>query len=591
MFLGRLALAKVVDANLGRDDETCNVFTAKLQLFEKASTANPSTLDLKEITNQTFEIVNTNHSPLSVGEQIIVAQGPDERWFTLQKPHPKFQFVTTGKIVDRAVQVKVLRTMNAPPDLSNQGEVLEYKDTLTVYDPFNLWSDIEAGATGWAHLAYQQVDDTSTTDIDEQHVIRYEIEECSLPVNEVSATLRDCLMGGMSTGVALVDIDNQAIRSAYPNVDHPPEIPEPSEGASTTEVELTFENLHKLDGIAGSRCILRRITNLQTSDPENYTAPTPRSSTTAHWEIVKVSHKIARHVRVAYASGFGWATQEYYDGYDPDFLTQGGSGCEITVNCPLCECPGLREEIGDNGYAFLDTTASTIQYYVYSTKSSFYPNPKAHKILAVTTDSSEPLLNMSPGECEIDYKYVNAKLLCYDDPLPETMTIPTQDTEVADCGTLSLIECGSCVWTYQRDSAGCTGSCDYTFQGGAWVQTGSDCSEGCDCGNPPAIPDPLPAENTTTSVDCTQLQWVKTQSCGDASCTECAEPGASEFPQNPTEGQTYSVDCSGAGTTNGSDALCLTVTRKTIKHIDCGSPVTASPCQQSCVGVEECVEP
>ena len=50
MFLGRLALAKVVDANLGRDDETCNVFTAKLQLFEKASTANPSTLDLKEIT-------------------------------------------------------------------------------------------------------------------------------------------------------------------------------------------------------------------------------------------------------------------------------------------------------------------------------------------------------------------------------------------------------------------------------------------------------------------------------------------------------------------------------------------------------------
>ena len=367
MFLGRIALAKVVDANVGQSPNAqglneCQVFTATLKLFQKAPTAAPSTLILQDIAGQTVEIINTNHMPLVVGEQVIVVQGPDERWFTLQKPLPKIQFVTTGKIADRAVQVKVLRAINGPPNLDTPGRVLEYGDTLTIYDPFNLWSDIESNATGWAYLAHQQLDDTTTSEINEAHVARYEIEECSLPINEIYATLKDCLMGGMSDGTAIVSLDPHGIRSAYPNVDRPPEIPEPEEGETT--VEVLFENRLHLDGIAGSGCVLRRITNLQESDPENYTAPTPRSSTQVHWEVVSVAKKIARHIEVAYGGtgGSNWRAVHYYDGFDPTTAPapEGSSNCNITINCPLCECPNIRDEEGDAGYAFLDTTAETI---------------------------------------------------------------------------------------------------------------------------------------------------------------------------------------------------------------------------------------
>ena len=281
MFLARLALATVVDEAKRKTGEECEVFTATLQVFEKASANNPSTANLKTITAQTFEVINAIGTPLLPGEQIIVGQGVDERWFTLPKPHPRFQFGTTGKIYRREVTVKGLRTGNAPPKLdgSDAGRALQYGDTLTIYDPFNLWSDIEPEATGWAYLAYSQEDDSTTSEINESHVARYEIEECSLPVNEIEGTLKECLMGGMTTGTAEVDLDNEGIRSTYPSVDEPPD----SEFQTVTggATEVTFQNPWKLDGIEGSKCVLRSKTNLQTSDPENYTAPKDSSSTSS----------------------------------------------------------------------------------------------------------------------------------------------------------------------------------------------------------------------------------------------------------------------------------------------------------------------
>jgi len=552
MFLGRMALAKVVDANLGRQkndegDIDCNVFTAKLKLFQKAEASLPSTLALREITNQEFEIINTNTSPLLVGEEIIVTQGPDERWFTLQKPHPRFQFVTTGKIVDRAVQVKVLRVQNAPPNLDTPGEILEYGDTLTIYDPFNLWSDIEEKATGWAYLAHQQEDITDTSEIDEQHVARYEIEECSLPVNEIKARLRDCLPGGMSTGTAIVDIGNQAIRSAYPNCDHPPEIPHPEEGAENNEVEVLFENTHKLDGIGGSPCVLRRITDRKVSDPENYLAPKPSSSTTAFWEVVQIDKKIARHVKVTFAPGFGWAGITYYDGFD----TEEGEGenCEQTFSCPLCECDTVRSEEGDEGYAFLDTTAETVQYYVYSTKSAFYPKPKRHKILAdlAETGSGDPLLRFDGNDCAIKHDIVFAELLCYEDPTEGTMPIPTQETTVTTCegGSAEIRECvGTCLWQ--------------------WSDAISD--------------------------------WDKVTPCtevGDLGC-DCSKPDIPSPP--PSQGETRTSDC--ASPTGGAE-LCISLGTTIIKHIDCGGgsggggacEVVCIPLDPPTVGGGDCPNP
>jgi len=552
MFLGRIALAKVVEANLGQslNDQNlneCNVFTATLKLFQKAPTAAPSTLILQDITAQTVQIINTNHMPLMIGEQVIVVQGPDERWFTLQKPLPKIQFVTTGKIVDRAVQVKVLRAMNAPPNIDNPGRVLEYGDTLTIYDPFNKWSDIEADATGWAYLAHQQVDDPNTSEINEAHVARYEIEECSLPINEIFATLKDCLMGGMSDGTALVQLEPQNIRSAYPNVDRPPEIDYPEEGE--TEVELLFENSFKLDGIAGSGCVLRRLTNLLESDPENYTAPTPRSSTQARWEVVSVTKKIARHVKVKYGSNWyvensGSGSEEesqgggpWYDGFDP--TTSGGpsgsSNCNITIHCPLCRCTDKRDEQGDDGFAFLDTTASTITYIVYVTNSGFYPAPQRHKILAMLQSSnsegtSEPLIEVSGDTCAIEYKEVFAELLCHDPSTPPPAPIPTVNSEVVSCegSSFAVESCvGSCVWTWS---------------------------------------DPID-------------DWEKTTPCSDPDGLGCDCPKP-ERPANPTQGQTAQSDCT------GQSQLCLTLATSTIRHIGCTQPTDTGTCTDFCIPLD-----
>lgn len=541
MFPGRIALATVVDLVPKREqnedgNQTCGVFTAKLKIFAKSIVSSPSTAFLNEISAQTFEVINTNAAPVIVGEQIIVAQGPDERWFTLQRPHPKFQFVTLGKIVNRSVQVKVLRTMNAPPNLDVQGRFLEYGDTLTIYDPFNLWSDIEPEATGWAYLAYAQDDDTETSEINEQHVIRYEIEECSLPVNEIKAKLRDCLMGGMTQGVALVQM-NSAVRSTYPNVDHPPssEIPDPENPAVSTEVEVNFYNPLHLDGVGHSECILRRVTNKLVSDPENYTAPTPRSSTGVQWEVVNVAKKIARHIEVKFdpASGSDWQKESVYDGYDPTESPESSSGCEIEIVCPLCKCDDLRQTQGDKGYAFLDTTAATIKYYVYSTLSSFYPEPKKHKILAKVDGGeggTDPLLEFDSQNCEIDYKYVNAHLLCFEEPITEQMPIPTTQTQVTTCdnGSLVVKECiGTCVWRW-------TGDPDWEID--------TPCSDpygiGCDCSKP-AIPDPAPVVGHTEQSNCF-----------------------------------------------GTPRLCLTMGTAVVKHIDCGAPTTGT-CEVACIPLDD----
>ena len=527
MFPARMALAKVVDAVQGKkkDDENllqCNVYTAKLKLFQKAEAQNPSTLALQEITNQTFEILNTNSSPLLVGQEVTVAQGPDERWFTLEKPHPRIQFVTTGKIVDRAVTVKVLRAHNTPPNLDTPGEILEYGDTLTIYDPFNLWSDIEPKATGWAYLAYEQQDDITTSEINEAHTVRYEIEECSLPVNEIKAKLRDCLPGGMSQGTAIVEIENQAIRSSYPNVDHPPnaEIPEPAEGAETGEVEVLFENPHHLDGVADSPCILRRITNLKTSDPENYQAPKASSSTTVYWELVKVSKKIARHAHVTFTPGFGWVGTQFYDGFDPNATPNEALNCEITFNCPLCECPTRRSDVGDEGYAFLDTTAQTIQYYVYSTKSAFYGKPSDVRVIGEASaggqncsGTDQPLLEWEAAQCGIKHPTLVAKVFCEPDCEAEpVMPIPTTETTVATCDGANAAV---------RDV--CVGQCEWTYY------------------------------------DTPEPTWTRVIACSDPGAVgcDCVQPDVT----NPVSGGTYYSDCTGA------QELCITLGTTTVKQI------------------------
>ena len=584
MFLGRLALATVVDEAKRKTGEACEVYTATLQVFQKASVNNPSTALLKGITTQTFEIINAIGTPLLPGEQVIVGQGVDERWFTLPKPHPRFQFVTTGKIYRREVTVKVLRTVNAPPKLdgSDAGRSLQYGDTLTIYDPFNLWSDIEPEATGWAYLAYSQEDDTTTGTINEYHVARYEIEECSLPVNEIEGTLKECLMGAMETGDAEVDIDAGKIRSTYPSVDEPPDAEFTTVSGGTTEVE--FKNPWQLDGVEGSKCVLRRITNLQTSDPENYLAPKDRSSTTAEWQIVSVEKKIARHIKVN-GSGSNWTVSEWYDGHP---IENGTGACEPEITCDLCD-PCMDDS---DGYAFLDTTAASVKYKVYSTKSAFYGPAQD---VSLVTDT------MSFSGCTLNYNVANAKVFCPTISLTATATLPTYSATLSSGSSISIEDCGSCTWTWKYVGACATGGhCHWIRQNGVWIidieAGGNECTGDCDCQDVdiPADNDGVPWQNGDRyQTDClsnTAPDWVKTADC-TAGCT-CTEPTPSV--DGTFIGETKTADCTGnRSDTNTPTALCVTSSLVNVTVLDCAGSGTGTPASagtsESCLPItDEC---
>ena len=562
MFLGRLALATAVDEAEARDGEACSVFTATLKLFQKAAASNPSTVALKTITNQTFEVINALGTPVTQGEQVIVGQGVDERWFVLPKAHPRFQFVTTGKIANRAVEVKVLRVQNSPPVLggAQTGQSLQYGDTLTIYDPFNMWSDIEPDATGWAYLAYAQADDATTASINEYHVARYEIEECSLPLNEIEGTLTTCLMGGMTEGVAEVDINGEKIRSAYPNVDEPPDA-ELATGTGSLK-EITFQNTWKLDGIEGSKCVLRRITNLQTSDPENYTAPKIRSSTAVEWQIVSVEKKIARHIAVT-GVGSNWTATAWYDGFE---VENGTGDCEPEITCDLCDpCMGSSD-----GYAFLDTTASSVQYKVYSTKSAFYGPAQD---VSMVTDT------MNFSGCTLNYYVTPAKVFCKQSPTQSVTSLPTYTATLSSGSSISIEDCGSCEWTYQFTDCP-SGECDWTYDGYSWTADDT-CGTSCQC-EESDIPDQNPATeapwqnedtHTTNCRESAGADWVKTADCS-AGCT-CTMPST---PSSPEIGEVITANCTGTRSdTDTATALCVTSSLVTVTVLDCAGSGTGSP--------------
>jgi hypothetical protein len=192
MFYARIAIAQCTEESDQRDGATCPVFKAKLLLFSNSSAPPsgqdfPDDLSISPIEDQIVPIVNTTGAKIGVNDEIIVGQTVDERWVIIDSPGPaRIQFVTTGKMGSQQVSVKVLRVHGAAPDLSGGG-FLKFGDTLTVTDPFNLWAEVEMNATGWAYYVAASTDDTETSEITEPtHPARYEIEECSLPIKEIT---------------------------------------------------------------------------------------------------------------------------------------------------------------------------------------------------------------------------------------------------------------------------------------------------------------------------------------------------------------------------------------------------------------------
>lgn len=593
MFPARLAIAKATEDAQPAAGGTCQTFNATLKLFAPAALGS-SQVTLEEITAQSFEITHVGTDKISEDQEVIVGQTIDERWITLPSPtnaHPRIQFLTLAKISMREVYVKVLRTHHNAPNPAT-GLPLKYGDTLTICDPFNLWSDIEAGATGWAYLVYFSEDDPSTTGVTEpSHHARYEIEECSLPINELEGTIEECLFPGTEDIEVRVAVD-VGIRSSYPNVDWPPEVDDgTTDGGSSPGTAYKFipaeNNLH-LDAVKGSKVIIRRITNLMSSDPDpNYTCPKSRSTTEVEWEIVHVEKWWARIIKVKRtAPNTDWFyADEYGDGEWP------GEDCDYSIwsDADTAEdiCGNAEEGTIDYGWAIWKTKLDEIEakYQVLSSKSALLGDPeKINIVQAVAFDG-----------CDLNSIYSTAKVFCKSEPQLSSTSLNPVPKTVLTAGHFGLnSECGFCQWRLEQTER--TIILIWSVINQQWeVAPGQDaCSElpGLDpLPNPPAD---VGEEGQTSTVQCLDNQWVQISHCtvgGTNSCSCTENPPAITGEETPGDLYPTSPHLCESSEGTGSLQLCFTYNTETIYTLPCpGGANPQGPISGGCIPLTDCPE-
>ena len=608
MFPSRLALAKATENAGASAGGVCPTFQAKLKLFAPAAVGTAS-VQLSEITGQTFEVTNASTKGITEGQEIIVGQTVDERWivFPTSEAHPRIQFVTTAKIGYGTVTARVLRVHHDAPNLLT-GSPLQYGDTVILNDPFNLWQEIEPGATGWAYLAYEQSDlqpdinkvrqtvQGQSEVVNESHVARYEIEECSLPVNELQVQLKSCLTPTMSGGYGVI-IGNDftgKLRSSYNNVDRPPAGEwtfTPQSGECDQYIQIAFSNPHDLDGIAGSTAVLRRIQNsLDTSNPENYDTSQNTTLPPPAWEVVLVSEKVARWAQVRYtqnSAGEGsgdWEFEEFFDGFDPrdaDSNCPFDGPCEPAVSCEFCEC--LVD--GDQGYAFY--SGEFLNYKVVSTNSAFYgQGVKEHIVQKVAFDG-----------CDLNYTRIKARVFCAEEPYVLTTSIAGEPVQVLAGGELAIHSsapaCSSgCTWTLVEED--CDADAMYVVVEGppkAWEEL-TACAPGCEA-NTDDLPDADKFEvGNQVPVSCKKLVWKQTAGC--ASFCSCETPAAvtNGTVTGFVKGAVLQTDCESTYPEEGGVFLCWSYTVKTIYTLPCQDEDLLNPIPggQSCIPLTDCPE-
>jgi hypothetical protein len=582
MFPARIAIAKAIEDASPASGGTCQTFDAKLKLFAPAALGS-SSVALNEITSQVFEVTHVGSNTISEGEEVIVGQTIDERWIVLPSApgssgHARFQFVTTQRIVNRQVQVKVLRNPTNAPNLA-AGGILQPGDTVTINDPFNLWADIMPNATGWAYLATAQADDPSTTN-DEQHVARYEIEECSLTTNEVKGSVKECLFAETNAVNVVVNFDSatlvspQNLISAYPNVDEIPEVQQGSVSESGESYDfINAYNPNNLDAVQGTFVTLQRVTNREFSDPENYLCPKSRSTTDERWNIIQVEKQFARIIRVIY-SGDSWIYNNYKaDGYLPE---------DGLTSAPFAQCTISIEAVGEwvcepvegaIGWAIWKGRDAP-DYQVVATDKDLRGDPP---------ETTQVVQALAFDGCDLNSIYRSAKVFICDEEGPQlsSTSINAVPKTVLTAGKLHIAgeDCGQCKWRAEKTTRTLT----YNWDGDSWELLND---EACPAGGT-LTPDPAtqPApdnDNDTLEVKCETYEWVQYEFCytnGSSSCDCPTGPSA-----DPTEGATYSGDCTGSY--DDSVQLCWTYSTETIYTLPCGSPVTGG--DSSCIPLTDC---
>lgn len=495
----------------------------------------------------------------------------DDGWFLIDDPGaPMCRFHTvsnsSGKITNRIVSAEIDLVFGS---ITNPDTGVQFApgDAIQVHDPDNLFPEIEPNATG---VAYWRATEAQTSSEPPPAYNRWEVESCSLPINEIRAKIDECFYHSTQTVQLKFGYDPiDYIRSSYPNVDKPPEW---TEGEVTGEYTVTAQNPWEHDAVENTYVIARRISNPQHSEPRNRLTPRPGSSTAAAWEIVKVLDWLARWIKVS-KSGAQWNYVDHWEGGDPRVCFES----YLPVVCPF-DCSCIKD--GEHAIACYDPESN--EYKIISTRSAVLGEGEMQGFV-------QNLL--FDEECTLDFKWRQHRVFCATDPTWHKTRLTTYPQPVLVAAELVIDgECtnDSCKWVVVADPCEGDGP-QYSWDAtnSQWVENAPNVDCATLCGDANARKEEPPYQGETDGEygfgRCVTLRWEPTQICSSGYCTcNCSPPA---ITASHSVGQTHSCGCS--GTAPGSQSqLCFNYQVKTIPVLNCGAG-TVTP-GSDCIPLTDC---
>ena len=320
---------------------------------------------------------------------------------------PIMRFFADTKIVNRKFTVTV---DIASGNVINPGTGFPIQpgdSGIEVHDPGQLFGEIEIDGTGFAY--YRR---TRTPSSPLSHEKRWEVEECSLPINKIEGKIEECLLNTDGTAtVKFGSVNGHAnyILTSWPNVDFPPEITI----NAANDFEVIASNPYHLDATENSLVTIRRHTDIQQSDPRNLVSPKAASATSEGWEIMHVYEQIAR-----------WAKFVKSGTFNLDSFWEGGNPAPCSADSLTCafDCSCLED--GDEIIGFYDPVGNN--YIGISTASALMGPPDTIQTLVGT-------LSFDGSECSITYSRQDIKAFaCGSSPVPLSLALPTYTVNALD---------------------------------------------------------------------------------------------------------------------------------------------------------------
>jgi len=390
-----------------------------------------------------------------------------------QPPIPFMRWIATANIADRSfaasvdwVEGEVTNPLTTNPYMRG--------DTLTIYDPANLFADIVIDSVGTAYYRKENSSE-STPDADEVTSARWEVHTADQPVNEIEVTIRERLISGELIGTARVN-ETFSIRSSYPNV---ADLTTGEYDHEEDGVVITFNNKWGLDCPPETKGILRRITDKWRAYPYNLQTPKDGSATQYVWELVQVETPIARWISGTIITGGIIGIDDYWDGGNPSEGRTDNFVPEQPLKYP-CPLEGKKVvccyRVQDDEYVIVNADLESDDELIVTAVSEgdtcgFEIQTKTVKVIKcgeTTTTFEEVFLPTIEAQVVYDITASPSGLFW------NYATIQVCDFTTGGGGQLPFIAC----------EPTCTGTAEWVWDGSEWIPDGDSCS--VDCVAPPA---------------------------------------------------------------------------------------------------------